>query len=1055
MFCPNCGNKLNGDEQFCNNCGTRLLNDVEQINDNSNSTNETMSEMISRKSDSFLKPIISNCKSFINRYKKQLLILASCFIIFIIGVLLFGKFYGFEKLSWDEKYEILKVDHILNSKIKLGIIFNNKEELKKLKYSSSCGEVKNKDLTIDWDLTEAEGDCEISVSYKLRKIKKKFKVVTEENDLKKLALEYKIDYDSEEDLDLDGLTNKQEKEYKTNAVLSDTDMDGLDDKYEILTSKTDPLKKDSDNDGLNDYDEIELGLNPLKADSKDDGVKDGSRTLTYNYTTDNLNVSITGTGNIASTLAEVTSNTKISNKEGMIDNLYTFYTEGKMTEATVTIGYTDEELIELGLNEDNLSIYYYNEKDSKYEKIETTIDKVNNTLTAVLKHFSNYVVGDSSLVKETITNQVLFVLDNSWSMYTNEQYKEITGKEYYGGIFGSSELDGFDAEGVRFTLTSDLITKLSSKNYKIGLSEFRRDYANALEIGSDSKSLKSKLNAMNGSFITNSEGTNITNALNNSIDEFVDDSDNKYIVILTDGQDSSLKSNTQSIIKKAIENNVKICSIGFGGGSYNAELSNISNSTGCKFYSSGNSQGLTELFDNVGAELNDNLIDTDHRFPETVWDLTKLRVVTFELPSEQYAAERMVLPRLVLNYAKHEHTMFWNPPTLLDPSIRTSWMFWARSTVNRITPKDRSLTWLLNSQGPGETADWNALSGQGVFRANILPADYHSVNLMRIMRNGMEFKAIPGRHAISIGRAIDLPNPGGALHYYQLEMEGPEGDRIQTLPIFVSAGNRPGMVRHPFLLEDNKSIVDIEIEKARIPYWYFPCNAEAGEFLTDVSGYAHHGRLQHGDRVWGPFGSLGYTGYFHYHNGDVLFKPEKCFMRDGDQRGFYRFDRDKKDCIVISGGTAFPYASTYEIELRPQKTGQEMGIFGAPNGQISLTIDPEGYLNMLRTGEVEGIAGSKPGPGYKVKLKSVKPLKWDKWQHIAVTYDLRMLRLYVDGELQAESPCRPNPAFETIDHVTVGALCRFLIQPHTFYSGDLRNIRISGRCLAPGEFLQK
>ena len=53
MFCPNCGNKLNGDEQFCNNCGTRLLNDVEQINDNSNSTNETMSEMISRKSDSF------------------------------------------------------------------------------------------------------------------------------------------------------------------------------------------------------------------------------------------------------------------------------------------------------------------------------------------------------------------------------------------------------------------------------------------------------------------------------------------------------------------------------------------------------------------------------------------------------------------------------------------------------------------------------------------------------------------------------------------------------------------------------------------------------------------------------------------------------------------------------------------------------------------------------------------------------------------------------------------------------------------------------------------
>lgn len=40
-------------------------------------------------------------------------------------------------------------------------------------------------------------------------------------------------------------------------------------------------------------------------------------------------------------------------------------------------------------------------------------------------------------------------------------------------------------------------------------------------------------------------------------------------------------------------------------------MSNISNGTGCKFYSSGNVDGLTELFENIGAELDDDLVDID------------------------------------------------------------------------------------------------------------------------------------------------------------------------------------------------------------------------------------------------------------------------------------------------------------------------------------------------------------------------------------------------------------------------------------------------------------
>ncbi|MDE5889294.1 MAG: VWA domain-containing protein, partial [Bacilli bacterium] len=418
--------------------------------------------------------------------------------------------------------------------------------------------------------------------------------------------EYNIDLDSDEDLDFDGLTNKQEKEYGTNPILADTDMDGLDDYYEIFTSKTDPTKADTDEDGLNDYDEIEMQLDPLKSDSKGDGVKDGDRTLSFEYSNDEVSLSVNGKGNIASSIVNVNKDTKISTKTGMINKLYSVYSEGEVNDLTISISYTDEELVANDIIEDNLTIYAYKSDIAEYEKVKTEIDKNQKKVKAKAKKGENYVVGDSSKIKLKSTSQILFVLDNSWSMYSNEQYKEITGEDYTGN------LDGFDKEGARFTLTSDLIDKLSSKGHSIGISEFRSDYANISKIGTSKGTLKKNLNNMYGKFATNVAGTNIRTALENGMKEFDKESDNKYIIILTDGQDSGLKSSAEKIINKANEENVNICSIGFGGGSLNVELSNISNATGCKFFSSSDSNGLTELFDNVETELSDDLVDVDN-----------------------------------------------------------------------------------------------------------------------------------------------------------------------------------------------------------------------------------------------------------------------------------------------------------------------------------------------------------------------------------------------------------------------------------------------------------
>jgi len=79
------------------------------------------------------------------------------------------------------------------------------------------------------------------------------------------------------DSDLDGLSNKEEFNQKTDPRNRDTDADGADDKQEI-ENDTNPNKwedGDLDSDGLTNGIEIEIGTNPLKQDSDGDGLPDG------------------------------------------------------------------------------------------------------------------------------------------------------------------------------------------------------------------------------------------------------------------------------------------------------------------------------------------------------------------------------------------------------------------------------------------------------------------------------------------------------------------------------------------------------------------------------------------------------------------------------------------------------------------------------------------------------------------------------------------------------------------------------------------------------------
>jgi len=251
----------------------------------------------------------------------------------------------------------------------------------------------------------------------------------------------------------------------------------------------------------------------------------------------------------------------------------------------------------------------------------------------------------------------------------------------------------------------------------------------------------------------------------------------------------------------------------------------------------------------------------------------------------------------------------------------------------------------------------------------------------------------------------------------------------------------------------NGEIRDFQIEGARVPFFYYPCNEEHHKLLLDVSGYMHHGSIN-GSGYGG--GHLGYTGYNYYHNGPVavrnINKQTSLFQKDPDGRGFLRFSG--KDYVMIMGSTAFPGASTYELSVRPLELGKVMGLLGSGNNQIALKVLPNGTVQATRRSETEGMGGIAPKQTFQSTAVSKTALKVGQWTRIAVVYDCKELKLYFNGNLEGKAICVPTAGHGWINHLIVGASNQWVWNPIENFKGDLREIRIYGRNLSPEEFLK-
>ncbi len=420
------------------------------------------------------------------------------------------------------------------------------------------------------------------------------------------GLELLLDEGDGADPDRDSLKNAEERELGTDPYHADTDLDGLPDGYEVAVSGTDPLKADTDGDGLLDGDELDLGLNPLMADSHNDGVLDGERQVQFaaDYQAAGVSLDMTGQGNLASTTVDVYRNPTFANLPGLMDKVYNFSTKGKIEQATVKIKYDLAEVAAQGLNVNQLTLYYFNEQTHELEVVASNLNLAEQTLTAQLKHFSRYVIGDRSAVLPDAVTDVLFVIDNSVSMYSNEQM-EAAGYEATGAV-------GNDTEFKRLTLTNRLIDRLDG-NYRFGVGEFLGDYGNLMKFSTDHEVAKQAVDSMNTHWTVEADGTDIARALEAGLAEFADDQNAHYMILLTDGKDTSdtlVEWQTQ-IIEQAEKLEVRVCVIGLGSETDADVLDTIAEGTGCDYYSAGDSSALDEIYNLIGANINYNYVDTD------------------------------------------------------------------------------------------------------------------------------------------------------------------------------------------------------------------------------------------------------------------------------------------------------------------------------------------------------------------------------------------------------------------------------------------------------------
>jgi hypothetical protein len=408
--------------------------------------------------------------------------------------------------------------------------------------------------------------------------------------------------DGDEDLDADGLTVLKELGLGTDPKAADSDADGLMDGLEIEKG-TDPLKEDTDGDKVVDGLEEELGFDPLKADTDGDGILDGDETVdkvTEAGSFDQDEV-VSPSVKIQSKASEAGSTT-ITNIEGtdsflegapIIGAPFDFNTEVDFEEAEMTFAYDKSEIE----GDFKPAIFYYNEEEMLLEKLPgQTHDAESGTVTAVVQHFSKYV----------LLNEIPW--DEAWDKEIRppavDDEGNIKNVDVVFSIDSSGSMVWNDPSGLRKQATKNFVDKLKEQD-RAAVVDFDSYADVVVSLTSDKQLVKYAIDT-----IDSSGGTNLYEGIMEGVQEIADngrEGNLKYLIFLTDGDGTW----NDRAIDYAVDNDVVIYTIGLGSSVNQSLLEKIATSTGGKFFYANDASNLEEVLDDTAEETNKCTNDED------------------------------------------------------------------------------------------------------------------------------------------------------------------------------------------------------------------------------------------------------------------------------------------------------------------------------------------------------------------------------------------------------------------------------------------------------------
>lgn len=342
----------------------------------------------------------------------------------------------------------------------------------------------------------------------------------------------------------------------------DSDMDGLADDFEENALKTDPTKADSDSDGIPDGSEYICGADPL--DPSDGGREDFERIIT----TDSAVLIVKGEAKAVSSASVETADPGTGNYPGVIGNVYRI--SGTDGSASLTIGVGGEDV-------GNIGIFRLENENSTAEEITSAIN--GGAVSADNISDGLYFAADRALFSTDAGTDVMFVIDNSGSMYPKEL------------VSGSEEND---VEFKRIDLSENLL-KVFGENTSCGVAKFTAQYTLVSPLSPDKSLAEDGLESIRSGSESFS-GTDFAGAVLKAAEAFTDESRRRFIVLITDGlpSDDSFKDNEDKAVYICKKNNISVISISLGNDTDIGYLTEIAEETGGVFYRAFNADSLEE-----------------------------------------------------------------------------------------------------------------------------------------------------------------------------------------------------------------------------------------------------------------------------------------------------------------------------------------------------------------------------------------------------------------------------------------------------------------------------